>query len=454
MRLRTHHIVSRPHLLYLAWGFPPAAKSCTYRMLATANSFNRAGWRVTVLTLSKDAWLREHGLDESLLDLVDPEIEVERLPLYREDLETDIRTYSRLRAQRPKQWLKWHRRQDVRQFPELVFGRWYGELVEATRAIHDRDPVDLVLTSAAPYTFFGPALDLWEQARVPFVLDYRDAWSIDIIHDRPAFSPTSRRGRIEQRLMAVAHEAWFVNSPIRDAYAQLYPHRADDLRIVMNGSDVAIGTNRIPLRHPEKDEGLVFGYLGTVTFKAERTRALCEGWRLAGERSEVIARSSFVFRGHLGAGSARGVNAHARIIAEYADQGISYGGPVAKAETAAVYASWDALVLSLVGGRYVTSGKVFDYVSTGLPVMSAHGRDHAATEVLRDYPLWVRNDGLTAEDLARAFIATAELVDEASIEDRARARQYAERYERYAQIEPAVQRLTSHVAPALVESAP
>ncbi len=454
MRLRTHHIVSRPHLLYLAWGFPPAAKSCTYRMLATANSFNRAGWRVTVLTLSKDAWLREHGLDESLLDLVDPEIEVERLPLYREDLETDIRTYSRLRAQRPKQWLKWHRRQDVRQFPELVFGRWYGELVEATRAIHDRDPVDLVLTSAAPYTFFGPALDLWEQARVPFVLDYRDAWSIDIIHDRPAFSPTSRRGRIEQRLMAAAHEAWFVNSPIRDAYAQLYPHRADDLRIVMNGSDVAIGTNRIPLRHPEKDEGLVFGYLGTVTFKAERTRALCEGWRLAGERSEVIARSSFVFRGHLGAGSARGVNAHARIIAEYADQGISYGGPVAKAETAAVYASWDALVLSLVGGRYVTSGQ-------GLRLRVDRSARHVGSRQGargdRDpsgLPAVGPQRRADAEDLARAFIATAELVERASVEDRARARQYAERYERYAQIEPAVQRLTSHFAPALVESAP
>ena len=130
--------MSKPHLLYLAWGFPPAAKSCTYRMLATANSFSRAGWDVTVLTLSEDAWVREHGLDDSLLQLVDPEIVIERLPLYRDDLETDIRTYSRVRAQRPKEWLKWHRRQDQKQFPEMVFGRWKEELVEATRDIHAR----------------------------------------------------------------------------------------------------------------------------------------------------------------------------------------------------------------------------------------------------------------------------------------------------------------------------
>src|SRR5680860_31542 len=109
-----------PHLLYLAWGFPPAAKSCAYRMLATANSFARKGFDVTVITLSADAWVREHGLDDSLLALVDERIEVVRLPMYRDDLETDIRTYSRFRAQRPKEWLKWLRRGDQRQFPELV----------------------------------------------------------------------------------------------------------------------------------------------------------------------------------------------------------------------------------------------------------------------------------------------------------------------------------------------
>jgi len=433
-----------PHLLYLAWGYPPAAKSCAYRMLATANSFARKGWDVTVVTLTADAWLREHGLDDSLLALVDERIEVVRLPLYRDDLDTDIRSYSRLRAQRPKEWLKLLRRGDQRQFPELVFGRWRNELVAAAHEVHERKPVDLVLASASPYTFFAPALDLNETHGVPFVLDYRDAWAIDIIGDKPAFQPDSRKGRIERKLMDRAQEAWFVNQPIRDSYAELYPEAAAKLQVVRNGSDLAVGTSMIPLRQPDPADGLTFGYLGTVSFTPAITSALSDGWRLARQRDPLVAASRLEFRGHIGAGAARGASGHVRVIAQYANDGVSYEGPVAKGDTADVYASWDALVLALVGGRYVTSGKVYDYVSTGLPVMSAHEPAHAAAEILDGYPLWVRNEGMDAEQLAKAFIATAHMAVDATVEDREKARQHAAQFERYAQIEPAVDRISRH----------
>ncbi|PRY55864.1 glycosyltransferase involved in cell wall biosynthesis [Knoellia remsis] len=434
--------MSAPHLLYLAWGFPPAAKSCTYRLLATANLFRRQGWDVTVVTLTEEAWRREHGLDLSLSALVDPEIEVVRLPLLREDLETDIRTYPKERAQHPLSWLRRHRKEDEESFPEPVFGRWHDELVARVRELHEARPADLVLATAAPYTFFAPALDLHRRTGVPFVLDYRDAWAIDILRDVPAFTPDSRRGRIEAELMDSMHEAWFVNTPIRDAYAELYPARADDLHVVRNGSDLD-GFSRPEPRTPDPDAGLTFGYLGTITFGADLTRAVCEGWRLARRHDPVLARSRLEFRGHVGAGAARGSNAHARIIDEFEEDGVSLSGPVPKARTPEVYAAWDALVLCLVGGKYVTSGKVYDYVATGLPVVSAHAPDHAAVEILRDYPLWVPNADLTPEALAEAFRAGAARVLEATPDERADAAAYARRFERTAQIEPAVSRLTA-----------
>jgi glycosyltransferase involved in cell wall biosynthesis len=367
---------------------------------------------------------------------------VVRLPLYRVDLDTDIRTYGRFRAQRPVTWRKWHRRLDQRHFPEPVFGPWRVPLEEAVDEIHARKPADLVLATAAPYTFFAPAMHLAKKRGVPFVLDYRDGWALDVINDGPAFGRSSRRGRIERWLIDHAEEAWFVNTPIRDWYAERYPHGADRLDIVRNGSDVAVGTSRIPLRVPEPANGVTIGYLGTVTFTPNRTRDLCEAWKLARERDELVARSHLEFRGHIGAGSARGANGHTRILSGYADQGVSYGGPVAKGETADLYARWDALLLCLVGGKYVTSGKVYDYISTGLPIMSAHQPEHAAREILADYPLWVPNESLEVEDLAKAFVRVAHLAVDTNDVDRKMARVYADSFERYRQIEPAVARLS------------
>ena len=62
---------ARPHAVYLAIGFPPAAKSCAYRMRETANQLCAAGWDVTVVTVCRRAWDDDSGLDLSLLDAVD-----------------------------------------------------------------------------------------------------------------------------------------------------------------------------------------------------------------------------------------------------------------------------------------------------------------------------------------------------------------------------------------------
>src|SRR4051794_13919569 len=105
----------RPHAYYLAIGFPPAAKSCAYRMRETANQLYAAGWDVTVITICQEAWEREFGLDHSLSADVDPRIRIVELPLMRADLDTDIRHFSEGRSLDPKEWSvrEVHRNLDV-----------------------------------------------------------------------------------------------------------------------------------------------------------------------------------------------------------------------------------------------------------------------------------------------------------------------------------------------------
>jgi glycosyltransferase involved in cell wall biosynthesis len=130
------------------------------------------------------------------------------------------------------------------------------------------------------------------------------------------------------------------------------------------------------------------------------------------------------------------------MISTGAIDGVSYDGPAAKSDLADFYAQCDALVLILAGGRYVTAGKTYEYVASGLPIMSVHAKEHGAAEILADYPLWVPPPvPLDADTVAESFRATARLVVETTDDLRARAAEYGRFYERRAMLAPAVRAL-------------
>jgi glycosyltransferase involved in cell wall biosynthesis len=433
-----------PHLVYLAIGFPPAAKSSSYRMRATANLFRDLGWDVTVITIERTAWLREYGVDLSLEAGVDPDIRVVELPLTRIDLDPDIRNYSLARALFPRRWRSTRYRLDTVHFPEPVFGSWRGALEAGALAVHQERPADLVLASPGPYTVLAAAWRL-AQLGVPFAIDFRDAWSLDVVTGTVAAGPNSRIGRWEKRLFDHARQIWTVNDPIRDYYVQRYPATATRVHVVRNGFDEHESLAPAAWRPPNPWRGLRFGYLGTMTLPARQLENLLAGWTLARERDAVVARSELIFRGYLGAGMMRGANVNARTIAAYARQGVSYGGPVSRADLAEVYGGFDALVLALIGGRYVTSGKVYEYLSTGLPIVSAHQPVHDAANLLAGYPMWAPTDSVDPEDQAAAFIAGAHLALDSRADDHARALDFAAQFERRKLLRPAIARLAATV---------
>jgi hypothetical protein len=102
-------------------------------------------------------------------------------------------------------------------------------------------------------------------------------------------------------------------------------------------------------------------------------------------------------------------------------------------------------VLMVVGGRFKTSGKVYELLATGLPVLSAHDVEHDASTVLARSPLWIPAVGFDTDRLTASFRAAARMAVAATDEDRAAARRIAARYARAAQIEPAVRYVTSVV---------
>lgn len=430
---------TRPHVIYLAIGFPPAAKSCAYRMRETANQFIRAGWDVTVVTIAQESWERDSGIDLTLLDQVDPQVKVVELPLAREDLETDIRLFDEARALRPNQWAAQLRQRQTETFPEANFGEWRGALEQAVLDIHGEHTADLLLASCVPYVNLAAAWKLWEEARVPYAVDFRDGWSIDVIDGTEAFSPDSELGRWEQKILDHAVSLWVVNDPIAEHYRSRYPEFADRVHVVRNGYDADSSPGRV--HRPDVESGLVFGYLGTVNFSAAHLETVLDAWRSAREQEPLLATAHFEVRGHIGNGAGRGVTRHTEILKEAEPDGVHFGGPASKAEVAEIYARWDAMVLILIGGRYVTSGKVYEYMATGLPIVSAHVVEHDASNVLRGHPLWTGAVGLDVEAMAQSFIQAAHLAVNTSDALHAEAMTHADQFTRESLMTTAVREL-------------
>lgn len=432
-----------PRLLFLAFGFPPAAKSSTYRLLEIGNQFAERGWQVTVLNAPNEVWESDTGVDLSLMQRVHPDITMIPVPVESPQRETDISRFSEERAIAPKRWLKNLREASMQVFPEPAFGAWRPAIEETAVRLHQENPFDLVVVSCTPYVLLSTALRLKREFGVPFAIDFRDGWSIDVVGGEVAFEIDSDQGRWEAEALDEAISLWVVNEPIAEHYRQRYPALADKVSVVRNGHDISAHPHE-----PQMDSGtphLKFGYLGTVNYPRETLEFVLECWREARARELTLKDATFELRGYFGAGSHRGAHPALSLVDAAADAGVSYGGPVPKSEVGHVYGDWDALVLILIGGRYVTSGKVYEYMASGLPIVSVHETEHDASTLLGSYPLWTGPTDLDRERVVEAICAAARMATSAGPSERAAALAAAAKYQRRALMSPAIDELVERV---------
>ncbi|WP_022888313.1 glycosyltransferase [Agromyces italicus] len=425
----------RPHLLYTAWSFPPSRAGGVYRALATVNAFAEAGWDVTVLTVPRRLLEESTGTDELLEARIHPGVDVVRIDADVPAFQNDISTWPRRRARHAEVWKLMDLWRDMIRFPEPNYGRWRPELERAAERVHRAHPVDLAIGTANPHVDFIPGWFLHRRFGVAHVMDYRDAWQLDVFSGRKQITAIPAVGRWERRLMATAAEVWFVNDAIREWHVAQHPGLADRMRVVANGYDEYDAPLGVPVRD-EREEGLVFGYIGTISSKVPLV-PLLEGWRLARESNPDLAGSRLAVYGYLGHFGAANVE-FAEALDRARMHGVTFEGPVSKAMIGETYRSLDAVVLALGTGRYVTSGKVFEYAATGMPVVSVHDPSNAATEVLRESPASVATRSLSPQDIAEAISAAARLALSQTASQRAEAQAWATQFERSRQLTPRI----------------
>lgn len=422
---------TRPHVVLIAMYFPPSRASGAYRPLAMANFLARAGWRVTVVTVTDEFFDRITGSrDDSMLASVEPGVEVLRVPFPAAHLETDVRHMGAFRTTFPLLHQKVSAARQRFVFPE-PYGTWIGPVTRAIGAVHRRQPVDVVVATGNPWSAFAAAWLAGRRHGLPYVLDYRDSWTLDIFGEHDAFPPGHLARRWERLLIGGASRTLFVNQALLDWHAERYPRAARRMRVLPNGWDA--GFLGAPEFRPPGAGPLRFGYVGTVTDKLPH-EPMWEGWRLAKQEPELGDASAHV-HGHLGffPGARERIRA---MLPLDAGLDVFYEGPVAKAEVGRAYADLDVLLLMAADSRYVTSGKVFECMASGKPLVGVHSPRTAIAEPLRGHPLYFPAADLSGPAVARAVLEAARGARAAGEADFRRALEHARGYRRDVLLEP------------------
>ena len=426
MKDRTTVDARAPRALYLAFFFPPSRSSGVYRARATANHLAAAGWDVTVHTAPREFFTRYIGsVDESLEAGADERIKVRRPKMGYFRWERDIRRYGRFRANMPVLANAGYNFMQRRFFPEH-YASWIPHVVARALREHTRKRYDLIVATGNPFASFAAAYWLNKLTGVPYALDYRDSWTFNQFTEEHKYPDGHPVWEWARKTLESSSLTAFVNEGLRGWHAERYPKAAPQMTVVPNGWEPEI-LGRATYPGPTQGRALRFGYIGTIT-DAMPLDVLFDGWRAAKAHPE-FADATLELYGHLGFFK-QSADPLIDKIPLHEGLGITYHGPLAKTEVGEAYRSLDALVFCLPGAKYVTSGKIFEYMATGKPIVSVHAPDIAAVEVLTGHPLWFGSDRLDVEAVANAMVAAGKRSRDLTEADFEAALQHAERYTR------------------------
>jgi len=392
--------------------FPPARGSGVYRLRAWAHHLVNQGYDVTVLCADRDYWLKLTGsLDDELAARTDPRVRLVEVEIPREHLIQDVRQMSWLHASFPKAFLEMHRLIQSKFFPEVYAPLIPGYLAAALK-VHARHRIDLVLASGNPYSMFAVAWALGKMLRKPYVVDYHDPWTLDVLKDEDAFEPGHPVFKWERRIVEGAARVATVNEPLCDWYRQRYPKAAARVRLVPLGlaEDIVTEPAFIPVG---EDRPLRFGFMGTVRHDLPIEEFLA-GWLLA-LKDPVMQGATMQFYGYLGF-FARHEEQIGRRIVDGLTAGVSYEGPVSQTRVSDVFGRLDALAMLLPSSRYMTAGKGFDYMAAGRPVVGVHAPGNDTTSLFAGYPLFFGATAVEPSAIAEAIVAAGQAARDETVE--------------------------------------
>jgi glycosyltransferase involved in cell wall biosynthesis len=356
-------------ILLVCHFFPPSTGAGVHRPVTMAKYLRRMGHRVTILTTAAFGRMPEDA-DGDVVRSYDLQLLAARLRGRRAVsgiLESDV--YSN--RPHPLSYVV---------VPEVLALAWAPFAVaRAVRLARERR-FDCVVTTSPPESTHAVGYALSRRLGMPWVADVRDGWTFESY--RPPW-PTRAQARLdewlERRAMRAADVVTSVAPSIVDdfrgrvgANARLVPNGWDpELAAEGDGSaDGVLDPTRISILHT-----------GRMAVVGRDPSPLVRGLNELGEREpELAARLELVFAGSL-TPAERNLLASVREPAK-----ATVLGNVPRAQALALQRAADVLLLLTAGTRrQEVTGKLFEYLATGHPILAVASADtNDAARIVRE----------------------------------------------------------------------
>jgi glycosyl transferase family 4 len=375
-------------VVMIACGFPPDGSAGVYRPLRFVRHLPNLGWHPTVVTADRAQYGR---YDPGLLSLVPDRVEVVRV-----SGEDTWQRFQAWRAERslegssvghPEQVSETHKvqpssiRSSIRNMartceswyyhPDLAMP-WIKHAIRATMKVCQRKNAKVIWATGPPWSSFVVARKVSLQTDVPYVLDFRDSWTLassPFYDNRPEWAKRRDR-RLLFQLFKEAQAVTFRYHSEAECYWRFYPGALEPSRIhiIPNGFDGTIEESN-PTAGTQGT--CVVLYAGTIP--PYRYDTLLQGLSLLKKSCPVLARHLQI----LFVGDGMDVLARAAGTLDVSDI-VKTMSTVSYAEVCRLQGEANALLLlGLIPmkGYELCGSKVFSYLKAGRPIIGILPQD-------------------------------------------------------------------------------
>jgi len=370
-------------VLIIAYAFPPIGGVGVLRMVKFAKYLPDFGWQPIVLTVDQGV---DFVHDESLAEALPAGVQVYRARSWEPlNVTRAKRTADRLGSpsavgggqERLKTLLK--SLYFAMRVPDDKVG-WLPFAIRRGKQIFAEHTIDLIFATAPPYTNLLVGRALKQYSGKPLVVDYRDEWSTIRYRDTPSNGLTRRiNHHLEGRVLTSADAVVTAAHPIVDRLqrAGLLP-AGKPMHTIMNGFDTE---DYAAIPALDKREKFTIVYTGSFYGERQTPRYFLQA--LA-----ALLQAKPALRTHIQVYFVGSIYAnHTRFIEELKlEDVVQLCGILPHQEAIRYQLAADLLLLVVgkgAGSEVVLTGKIFEYLGAGKPILGLLPLEGPAAALIR-----------------------------------------------------------------------